>query len=168
MKTLVHIARTGAEAVAAFMLAAMFVTFLLQIFSRYVMEQPFGWTLELCLVLWVWLVFWGNAFVVRERDHVSFDILYLMAPSRVRRVLALVAAGVIAIVLGWSFLPTWDWIDFLRIKRSATLQVPMRTIYSIYGLFLIAIVARYLWRFIDVWRHGAPAESHEIHTGEQG
>ena len=101
MNTLVRIARTGAEAVAAFMLAAMFVTFLLQIFSRYVMDQPFGWTLELCLVLWVWLVFWGNAFVVRERDHVTFDILYLMVPDRLRRVLALVAAGIIAIVLGW-------------------------------------------------------------------
>ena len=101
MNTLVRIARTGAEAVVAFMLAAMFVTFLLQIFSRYVMDQPFGLTLELCLVLWVWLVFWGNAFVVRERDHVTFDILYLMVPDRLRRVLALVAAGIIAIVLGW-------------------------------------------------------------------
>jgi C4-dicarboxylate transporter DctQ subunit len=168
MTTFLRFARNGFEAVAALILAAMFVTFLLQIFSRYVMEQPFGWTLELCLVLWVWLVFWGNAFVVRERDHVSFDILYLMAPERIRRVLALVAAGVIAIALAFSFLPTWDWIDFLRIKRSATLQVPMRTIYSIYGLFLIVVVLRYLWRFGQVWRHGAPAEPHEIHAGEQG
>jgi hypothetical protein len=36
----------------------------------------YGWTLELCLALWVWIVFWGAAFVVRERDHVTFDVIY--------------------------------------------------------------------------------------------
>ena len=38
--------------------------------------MPFGWTLELCLILWVWLVFFGCAFVVRQRDQVTFDVLY--------------------------------------------------------------------------------------------
>ena len=47
----------GAEGMVAAMLAAIFLTFVLQIFSRYVMSTPFGWTLEVCLTLWVWLVF---------------------------------------------------------------------------------------------------------------
>ena len=58
----------SAEFVVATMLATMFLTFLLQIFSRYVWRTPFGWTLELCLILWVWIVFFGCAFVVREKD----------------------------------------------------------------------------------------------------
>ncbi len=156
------------EAVAAAMLAAMFLTFLLQIFSRYVMDQPFGWTLELCLVLWVWIVFFGNAFIVRERDHVSFDILYLAVPPGPRKVMALVSALAVALALAWSLLPTWDWIDFLKIKKSATLKIPMRTIYAIYALFLVIVALRYLWTFVHVLRHGAPSEPHEIHTGEEG
>ncbi|WP_428641632.1 TRAP transporter small permease [Roseibium sp.] len=156
------------ETIAAALLGAMFLTFLLQIFSRYVMEQPFGWTLELCLVLWVWLVFFGNAFIVRERDHVSFDILYLAAPPGPRKVMALVSALAIALALAWSLLPTWDWIDFLKIKKSATLKIPMRTIYSIYAVFLVIVVLRYVWTFVHVLRHGAPSEAHEIHVGEEG
>lgn len=156
------------EGVAAAMLGVMFLTFLLQIFSRYVMEQPFGWTLELCLVLWVWIVFFGNAFVVRERDHVSFDILYLSVPPGPRKVMALVSAFCIAVALAWSFLPTWDWIDFLKIKKSATLKIPMRTIYSIYAVFLVVVALRYAWTFFHVLRHGAPTEAHEIHVGEEG
>ncbi len=73
------------EFVAAAMLAAMFLTFVLQIFSRYVLQlQPLRLDAgTLCLILWVWIVFWGNAFVVREADHVTFDILYLpFAPHR--------------------------------------------------------------------------------------
>jgi TRAP-type C4-dicarboxylate transport system permease small subunit len=147
--------------VAAGMLAAMFLTFLVQIFSRYVMDQPFGWTVEFCLVLWVWIVFFGNAFVVREGDHVTFDILYHAAPRRVRRVFALLSAGTIVVALALSLPPTWDWIDFLKIKKSATLKVPMRTIYSVYALFLVVVVLRYAWIFIDVLRRGPHDEAHD-------
>lgn len=186
---LIRVGRRVAEAFAAAMLAAMFAAFLLQIFSRYVMVQPFGWTLELCLALWVWLVFWGNATIVDEKDHVTFDILYLAVPDGLRRVFALVSAAAVAGVLLWSLLPTWDWIEFLKIKRSATLRgvwpdwswldavgiepgkrftVRMRTIYSIYGVFLVAVALRHIWAFVRVLRHGAPREAHEIHVGEDG
>lgn len=160
MKALRRWLHTGAEGAAGLMLLAMFVTFLLQILSRYVLLAPFGWTLEFCLLLWVWLVFWGNAFIVRDRDHVTFDLFYLAAPHAVRKILALVAALSIALGLLISFLPTLDWLDFLRRKRSATLPgLRMGYIYSIYLLFIVAVAARYLWRAADVLRHG-PQDRH--------
>jgi C4-dicarboxylate transporter DctQ subunit len=152
----------------AAMLATMFITFLLQIFSRYVMVQPFGWTLEFCLVLWVWLVFFGCAFVVRDRDHVTFDVLYLAVPTKVQRVFALISCLAVAVTFASSILPTWDWIDFLKIKRSATLQVPMRTIYAVYALFLVAVSVRFAWRFVAILRGGMPREGHAVHVGEEG
>ena len=158
----------GTEFIAAAMLAAMFITFVLQIFSRYVLLEPFGWTLELCLALWVWIVFWGNAFIVREQDHVRFDILYFALPAGPRKILALISAASIAVAMAVSFLPTWDYIDFLKIKKSATLKIPMRTIFSIYGLFMIAVALRYAWRFVEIWRNGPPDEPHVVHVGEEG
>lgn len=147
----------GAESVAGLMLFAMFLTFLLQILSRYVLQAPFGWTLELCLLLWVWLVFWGNAFVVRDSDHVTFDLLYLAAPYRIRRIFALISAATVAVALLLSFLPTVDWLDFLRRKRSATLPgVRMGYVYAVYLIFILAVAARYLWRLAHVLRHGPP------------
>ena len=96
MKRLAAILARLTEGMAALMMAAMFATFLIQIAVRYIAGSEwfiarlghlvdaasFGWTLEFCLVMWVWIVFWGNAFVVRERDHVSFDILYLWVRPR--------------------------------------------------------------------------------------
>jgi C4-dicarboxylate transporter DctQ subunit len=158
--------RHGTEFIAAGLLAAMFLTFVLQIFSRYVLMQPFGWTLELCLTLWVWIVFWSNAFIVRERDHVRFDILYSAVSPRIRQLFALFSAGAIAIAMAWSFLPTWDYIDFLKIKKSATLKLPMRTIFSIYGLFMIVIALRYGWRFVGILRHGPPDDAPTAPTGD--
>ncbi|MGH1542556.1 MAG: TRAP transporter small permease [Arenicella sp.] len=146
------------EGVAAAMLAAMFFTFLLQIFSRYVLAEPFGWTLELCLTLWVWIVFWGNAFVVKHEDHVAFDVLYLAVRDKTRRVFALIGAAATVIALGVSLYPTWDYIDFLKIKKSATLHIPMRTVFSIYAIFIIAVCVTYFVRFVTIVHKGVPEQ----------
>ena len=153
--------RKAAEGVAAAMLAALFLTFLLQIFSRYILAQPFGWTLELSLTLWIWIVFWGNAFVVRHNEHVTFDVLYEHVGLRTRRVFALIAAAAIAVGMAVSLYPTWDFIDFMKIKNSATLRIPMRTIFSIYIVFLIAVALAYAWRFVGLIRCGLSPDEHE-------
>lgn len=152
----------GTEFIAAAMLAAMFLTFLLQIFSRYVLKAPLGWTLELNLTLWIWIVFFGNSFIVRDRDHVTFDIFYLAAPRKIRQILALITAAAVAGGMIWAFLPTWDYIDWMQIRKSATLKIPMRTVFSIYAVFMIAIAVRYIWVFIDVIRNGPPDSDHEL------
>ena len=97
--------------IIASMLAVLFFTFLFQIFSRYILRSPFGWTLELCLILWVWIVFFGCAFVVKEKDHVTFDILYYATSLKTRYVFSIISALAIIFILGWSFLPTLDYID---------------------------------------------------------
>lgn len=159
----------GAEFISAALLAAMFFTFILQIFSRYVLLTPFGWTLELNLILWVWIVFFCNSFIVRERDHITFDIFYLAAPRKLRQILALVAAATIVVAMVWSFLPTWDYIDWMKIRKTSTVKnpftgskIPMRTIFSIYIVFMISVILRYTWRFIDILRNGPPDTDHNI------
>ncbi|WP_068115426.1 TRAP transporter small permease [Tropicimonas marinistellae] len=176
MKAISNWFTRGAEVVVAAMLAAMFATFLAQIFSRYVLQAPFGWTLELCLILWVWIVFLGNAFVVRDVDHVTFDIAYLAVPSGVRRVLALISAASIVVGMLYAFLPTWDYIDWMKMRKTTTVKnpftgtkIPMRTIFSVYAVFMVAVTVRYAWRFVDVLRNGPHDEEHAypIHVTEE-
>ena len=81
------------ENVAAALLAAMFVAFMLQIVFRYVINVPLEWTQEACLTTWLWAVFWGAAFNLRERDHVRFDVLYAMGGRGARRIMALISNG---------------------------------------------------------------------------
>lgn len=164
-----------AQGVAAALMAAMFLTFVLQITVRYTARMPglaeavplldpthYGWTLEFCLLLWVWLVFWGNAFVVRERDHVRFDILYLAVSPGLRRWFAIVAGLAIAVGLLASIGPTWEKFDILRLKKTATLSqlfggwIRMGDIYVVYFLFLGAVGLRYAWAVWAAFRHGVP------------
>ena len=157
-----------AEAIAGGMLAAIFIIFLLQIILRYFFT-PAGWTLELIGILWVWVIFFSCAFVVHERDHVKFDIIYLSVPTKVRMVFAIV--GSLAVVAGvlYSFLPTWDYIDWMKIRKTSTVRnpftgnkIPLRDVFSIYGVFIVAIAVRYAWQFVDTLRNGPPKTELEL------
>ena len=175
-----------AEILAGALLAAIFATFLLQIGSRYLPKvisglglsdtlpmlasvEPLGWTLELIGILWVWVIFFSCAFVVREHEHVKFDIIYLAVPTKIRRIFALVSAAAIVAGMLYALLPTWDYIDFMRMRRTATVTNPLsgnkiqlRTIFSIYAIFLVAVAARYGWQLWNVWRNGPPKTELEV------
>ena len=58
------------------MLAVMFAAFILQIVFRYLLNLPIGWTHELSVIMWLWLVLFGAAFVVSESEEIRFDIIY--------------------------------------------------------------------------------------------
>lgn len=125
------------------LLTVMFLSFMLQIISRYVFNSPIGWTLEVCLTTWLWLVFWTSAFCLEDRDHVRFDMLYLMANRRVQRIFALVTAVAIAGGILAALPATLDYITFYKIKKSATLRIRLDIVFSVYAIFAVAIIARY-------------------------
>ena len=50
--------RRRAEDIAAAMVAVMFAAFVVQIVFRYFFNFPVGWTSELSVVMWLWLVLW--------------------------------------------------------------------------------------------------------------
>jgi TRAP-type C4-dicarboxylate transport system permease small subunit len=135
-----------ADDVAVLMLTAMFLSFVVQIVWRYVFNHPLGWTLELCLTLWLWTVFWGAAFCLRDNDHVRFDMLYLHVTPKLRRVFAGISAVAIIIAMIAAAPGTWDFVSFLTIKKSGTMRIPLAYVFSIYLIFMAAAVVTYAWR----------------------
>ncbi|RED18828.1 TRAP transporter small permease [Pontivivens insulae] len=174
------------DAIAATLLAVIFFTFLLQIATRYAPKiinyfglaeifpalgaiQPLGWTLELIAILWVWVIFFSCAFVVREWDHVKFDIVFLAVSRRMRAIFAVISAVAIVAGMLYALLPTLDYIDWMKIRKTSTVRnpftgskIPMRTIFSVYGAFMIVVAVRYAWLAIDTFRNGPPKTELEI------
>lgn len=69
--------RRRAENVAVALLSIMFACFILQIFFRYVLNNPVGWSEEVIITAWLWTVLWGAAFILGESEEIRFDIIYL-------------------------------------------------------------------------------------------
>lgn len=148
--------KRGADYVAVGLLTAMFLSFLLQIFSRYVLVNPLGWTLEACLVTWLWLVFWSCAFIVRERDHVTFNLLYLTTPAPARRVLALLASVALVAAFLVSLPATVDFVTFMKIESTSLLRIRFDFLFAIYPIFLVAVAVQGITRIVRLlspaWR----------------
>jgi TRAP-type C4-dicarboxylate transport system permease small subunit len=147
-----------AENVLAAMLAVMFFAFLLQIFFRYVMNWPTGWTNELSAILWIWMVLWGAAFVLTEQEEMRFDLIYASVGPRVRSAMFLISACALVTLYAVSFPAVFDYVSFMKVEKSAYLKLRFDWLFSIYVIFVIAIIVRYLWLSWQVLRGSAPDE----------
>jgi C4-dicarboxylate transporter DctQ subunit len=144
--------RARADNVAAALLAAIFVAFLLQIVSRYVFNQPISWTLEVCVTAWLWLVFWGSAFSLDERQQVKFDLLYHVVSPRWQRSFAMVTAAALLAGFTAALPATLDYITFYKIKRSVVLGIRLDIVFSIYAVFAVAVILRSATRLYKLTR----------------
>lgn len=148
--------RRRAENIAAAMVAVMFFAFIIQIAFRYFLNFPVGWTSELSVVMWLWLVLWGAAFVVKEREEIRFDLLSELAGRRARSVMGIVAALGLIALYGLSLKPSFDYVSFMKVEKSSYLKVRMDGLFSIYIVFLVAVTVRYLWLLWQLLRGRVP------------
>ncbi len=145
-----------AENVLAAMLAAMFAVFILQIVFRYVANLPIGWTHEISVALWLWMVLFGAAFVVSEREEIRFDIIYGAVGPGARRIMCLLTAVALVTLYSISLPAVVDYVRFMRVERTAYLKIPFDWLFSIYVVFAVAAIVRYLWLGWRALRGEAP------------
>ncbi len=159
--------RRRAENVAVALLATVFICFILQIVFRYVLGWPVGWTLEVSTLAWMWLVLWGAAFVVTERDEIRFDILYSAVSDRVRRGFAVVTALALAALFIGSLPAVVDYVTFMRVERASYIGVRLDYLFSVYVIFAVAVIVRYLWLGWKAIRGEAPDLTDPSHLREE-
>jgi C4-dicarboxylate transporter, DctQ subunit len=134
-----------AEFVAAMLLAAMFLAFIVQIVFRYLFNFPIGWTSELTVITWLWLVLWGAAFVVTEAEEIRFDLVYAAVRPGARRAMAIVTALAILALYGMSLPAVVDYVSFMKVQSTAYLDIRFDWLFSIYVVFAVAVLVRYAW-----------------------
>ncbi|MDO9499776.1 TRAP transporter small permease [Falsiroseomonas sp.] len=141
--------RRRAENVLSLLLVVMFAAFILQIFTRYVLNAPLSWTAELSTLAWVWGVLWGAALVLRDDEEIRFDILYGALPSLPRRMCDVITGLAVVAVFGWSLPAMADYVTFMKVERSAYLGIRFDILYSVWLIFAVAMIIRHAaiaWR----------------------
>ena len=159
--------RRRAENVAAGLLAVMFVAFIVQIVFRYLLNFPIGWTSELSVITWLWLVLWGAAFVVKESEEIRFDLIYGSAGRRTRRVIGIITGVSIVILYGISLPATVDYVSFMKVEKTSYLKIRFDFLYSIFLIFAVAVMVRYLWLLSHLLRGKEPEvlDSTKVRSG---
>lgn len=165
------------EFIAAMALAAIFIIFLLQIFTRYAPKiswivplpfisswmnnlEPIGWTVNLISLLWVWIIFFGCAFFVRDREHVVFDILFFAVSKKFQKIFSFIIALFLASIMLYSFGPTWDAVfdnRLMELKKIQTLKmpvtgekIPIKWLFAPYVILMVVVILRYFWNILSL------------------
>jgi TRAP-type C4-dicarboxylate transport system permease small subunit len=141
--------RRGAELTAAAMFAAMFGAFVIQVVTRYVLDSPAGWTLEFATLAWVWVVFFAAAFLLRDREHIAFDMLYHAARPGGRRVLAIAQSLVLLVTFLIALPGVIDYVTFMSRERTWILQIPFSIAFACFVLFMMMLILR---SGLRIWR----------------
>ena len=137
--------RRRAENIVAVLLGVMFVAFILQVVFRYFFNFPIGWTSELTVIMWLWMVLWGAAFVVTEAEEIRFDLIYGGAGPRARRAMAIVTAVAVLVLYGMSLPAVVDYVTFMKVQETSYLDIRFDYLFAIYVVFAVASIVRYLW-----------------------
>jgi TRAP-type C4-dicarboxylate transport system permease small subunit len=132
--------KSFSEHVSALLFAVMFAGFMIQIISRYVFNNPVPWSLEICSIAYVWVVFWSCDILVSERRQIVFDLLYNRFPPRARRVLAIVNTATLGLIFLAALPGVVDYVLFLARRSSMLLKVRMDLVYSCFVIFMLAVV----------------------------
>ncbi len=138
-----------AELVTVLLFVAMFAAFLLQVFTRYALNDPVAWTQEFVLIMYIWIVFWCGAFLLREREHITFDMFFLALLPKLRRVLAIILTASTGVAFIVALPATIDYVMFMKIEKSPVIGIRFDILYSIFIVFVAAVAIGALWR---IWR----------------
>ena len=63
----------------------VFVITFLQVICRFVLKSPLPWSTDILRLAFTYLVFWGAAWCVREKEHLNVDVVLTAMPAGMRR-----------------------------------------------------------------------------------
>ena len=141
-KALRWLDKNAEESLMMFLLSAMVVLMSLQIFMRYVLAASLPWPEELIRYLFIWFVFLGISYGIREGIHLRVDLIEIGIPKLKPFLNVLQNAAFLAFCL-YMIRPGFTAIRSLvrSGQTSAAMDLPMYLVYlSLFtGLLLGAL-----------------------------
>ncbi len=148
--------RRAAQAVASVLFAGVFLVFCYKIIMRYAAHDAVAWADEICVVLFIWIVFWANAFLVPDAAQIRFDLLYRAFGPTGQRWIAMIRALLIGGLLAAALPGVIDYLMFLWRERTPVLGLRLDYVYACFGLFVAASLVRAVCQIVQLlgrnWR----------------
>lgn len=97
------------ETLIAFFLGAMTLLTFANVIFRYVFNDNILWALELTVFMFAWMVLVGASYGVKKHFHIGVDVIINLAPERLRKVYAMIAAAcclafsILLLIGSWNY-----------------------------------------------------------------
>jgi TRAP-type C4-dicarboxylate transport system permease small subunit len=150
------------ENLAAGLMGWLLTVLFLQVFTRYVLNDPLSWTEEVARYSYVYIVFLGSSAAITHRTHVGIDFVVKATPRRVQWAVAFAVNLLILFTL--ANLVYWGYRAALRqwTLPLVVLDVPYTWVYIVVPITAALMTLRTIAVMREDWarmRGGAGVES---------
>lgn len=139
-----HLQR-ACERLSAALFAALFLTFVAQVFWRYVLRDPLVWTLEIAGILFVTLSLFTAATQMRLRDHVALDLVVDLLPRRLAGWLRALSLTLFAAVMLLSIPDTIAVLEWMYRERTFAIKFNLGHLFVLMIGFVASYAVMALW-----------------------
>jgi TRAP-type C4-dicarboxylate transport system permease small subunit len=144
--------KKAADLIGGTLFLTLFIVFVIQVTARFGFNRPMAWTDEAAVILYVWVILWSAAFVVPEREHVAFDLVWNSVNRRTRQVMRVAGNLLVGGVSLCGIPATWDYVHFMNRETSPVLGISFMWVFLPFVLLLVALVIRSAWAIWDAFR----------------
>jgi TRAP-type C4-dicarboxylate transport system permease small subunit len=116
----------------------------LQFFTRYVLNDSFGWTEEAARYFLIGTTFLGGAMVCRRRAHIAVEYLHTRLSRAASRRLMIAVDGLVVLFLGYIAWVGWRMIGLMAPQKMAVIDLSMSWLYWVVFIGLALMIARTL------------------------
>ena len=126
----------------------------LQFFTRYVLNDSFGWTEEIAIYCLVAVVFLGSAMCVRLNRHIHVDFLYRYLSPGVGRALSTLVDLVRTAFFAYLALLVWRYASIISDERMTTIDFPKGPLFMLVFAAFVLMALRSTQVAVANWKRG--------------
>ena len=141
----------------------LFLTFILQVFFRYVLNNPLTWTQDAIVIGFCWTVILGACYTMRKKGHVQFTMLYEAYSPKVAAWARLAGNLLIIVTFILMVIPSFRYAFFLGFQKTPVLRVSYTWIFLPFTYFLLSVIGYTIAPVIEDWKviRGILPDSHD-------
>ena len=129
MKNLRKIAANADLIIASGAFCLSIVIIVMNVTLRYLISKPIVEAEELSALAFVWIIFVGASAVYRKNGNISIDILVILLPGIIRKVIDILIKLILLIVNFYIVYLTVGLYESVQIKTTFVLRIPYTSFY---------------------------------------
>ncbi|RPF54243.1 TRAP-type C4-dicarboxylate transport system permease small subunit [Aquisalibacillus elongatus] len=126
--------------IPAIAFSLMFIAFVIQVYYRYILDDPLAWTYEVTVVGFVWTLIFGAIYARRKDEHVAFSYIYDLVPEKVQFAFRVIGNLLVIVLIAIAFKPTYEFIQFMEMSETTTFNIPYNIVYFPFLILMVMLV----------------------------
>ena len=161
MKTLTDVITRILSIVLIFLMAVMVLDVTWQVFTRFILRDPSGFTEELAGFLLIWIGLLGASYAYFVKAHLGIDVLTSGLSGAKRQISEILIAGIVflfalflLVIGGWRLVN----LTFTLEQISPVMGIPMGCVYLVLPLTGILFMYYSVYYMVEAFKRNRHAE----------